>query len=542
MSPRDWRAAERIAGQLAAVLGPLELGLAAEAGLSVPAATALLAAAVTEAATDNKGADGIESAGPAGTKLLGLFASLTEEGSGADGLILDGAEYPFFLAALMGDVSVPRPPRGDPRVHIWGTLEARLQSVDLLILGGLDEGAWPAVTRTDPFLSRAMRAEIGLPAPERRIGLAAHDFVEGMCVPRVIVTRSEKRAGTPTVESRWLQRLRALAGEEASAAMVQRGSRYIAMARGLDHVPQAEVRAVRRPQPRPPVAVRPRRLSITEIETLIRDPYAVYAKHILHLRPLDEIGVAPDGRLRGTLMHEALNRFTGEWHGPFDAAAEARLRQIGDEALESVAEFGDVHAVWSIRFAAIARWIVAWEAARDAAVAARHTEVAGKLDIAAPGGPFVLTGRADRIDRMADGTLAIYDFKTGTPQSERTVFAGLTPQMTLEAATARAGGFENIPAAGVSDLAWLSLGKAGRDEPYKSAVLRNQTADDLADRAHAMLTELIAAFDDEQTPYLSRARPLMERYLGDYEHLARVREWALVDSAEDIVMSGGPAP
>jgi ATP-dependent helicase/nuclease subunit B len=143
---------------------------------------------------------------------------------------------------------------------------------------------------------------------------------------------------------------------------------------------------------------------------------------------------------------------------------------------------------------------------------------------------------------MADGTLAIYDFKTGTPQSERTVFAGLTPQMTLEAATARTGGFENIPAAGVSDLAWLSLGKAGRDEPYKSAVLRNQTADDLADRAHAMLTELIAAFDDEQTPYLSRARPLMERYLGDYEHLARVREWALVDSAEDIVMAGGPAP
>ncbi|MCR4281495.1 MAG: PD-(D/E)XK nuclease family protein, partial [Bauldia sp.] len=191
----------------------------------------------------------------------------------------------------------------------------------------------------------------------------------------------------------------------------------------------------------------------------------------------------------------------------------------------------------------------AWEAARAAAVARRHAEIEGTLEIASIGGPFTLRGRADRIDLMADGSLAVYDFKTGSPPaSEKSVFAGLTPQMTLEAAMARAGGFDEEvkshrgkPLAGrsVSDLAWLGLGRAGRGDPYQSAVARNrkESADDLADRAHAMLAGLIAAFDEENKPYLSRARPMRERarYLGDYDHLARVREWALVESAEDVL-------
>ena len=150
---------------------------------------------------------------------------------------------------------------------------------------------------------------------------------------------------------------------------------------------------------------------------------------------------------------------------------KARLLAIGAEGLAEIADFPDVHAVWAIRLAAIARWFVAWEAARDAAVARRHPEIAGTLELPAPGGAFTLNGRADRIDEMADGTVAIYDFKTGTPQTERTVFAGLTPQMTLEAAMARAGGFAGIPAGrSIGDLAWLAVGKVGRDEPYVSAV------------------------------------------------------------------------
>jgi ATP-dependent helicase/nuclease subunit B len=189
-----------------------------------------------------------------------------------------------------------------------------------------------------------------------------------------------------------------------------------------------------------------------------------------------------------------------------------------------------------------------FEISRDARVAERRAEIDGRLEIPIPGAaPFVLTGRADRVDRMADGSLAIYDFKTGTPQTDRSVFAGLTPQMTLEAAVARAGGFEGLQEAGlsVSELAWLAIGKVGRDDPYMSAVPKNrkETADQLADRAHAMLAALIAAFANVAHPYGSRLRPRMEnaRYQGDYDHLARVREWALVESDEDVAAMAGSA-
>jgi ATP-dependent helicase/nuclease subunit B len=190
--------------------------------------------------------------------------------------------------------------------------------------------------------------------------------------------------------------------------------------------------------------------------------------------------------------------------------------------------------------AAIAAWLVGFEAARDARVEQRHAEIDGRMDVIP--GVFALRGRADRVDLMRDGTVAIYDYKTSTPQTERTVFAGLTPQMTLEAAMARAGAFSEIPPGrSVSDLAWLKLGVVGRADPYQSAVKRGETADDLAERARANLSALAAAFADPSYPYRSRMRPRMEsaRYIGDYDHLARVREWALVESLADVAAMGG---
>ncbi len=527
MSEDDWRAAAQLAAALAEVLAPVEQTLRAGADVAAAEMTALLSAALAKAATDDTGTDALAAGGVANAALRGILDGLMESGA----LTLPPADYPFFLATVMGEAAVSRPAAGDPRIAIWGALEARLQSVDLAILAGLDEGVWPSETRTDPFLSRAMRSEVGLPPPERRLGLAAHDFAEGMAAARVIVSRAEKRGGAPTVESRWLQRLRALIGKDEAEQLTAHGARYVAVARALDR-PTGEISPAKRPEPLPPLTARPRRLSITEIETLIRDPYAIYARHVLKLEPLDPLGLAPDAALRGSIIHAALARFTAGWTGAYDATAEAHLLALGAESLAEIADFPDVQAVWAIRLKAIARWFVAWEAARDAAVARRHAEIAGTLELPAPGGGFTLTGRADRIDEMADGTLAIYDFKSGTPQTERTVFAGLTPQMTLEAAMAHAGGFAGIAAGkSVGDLAWLAVGKVGRDDPYVSAVHRNETADELGKKARAELGKLIEASDAATKPYLSRARPMLAdaRYGGDYDHLARVREWALVE-------------
>jgi ATP-dependent helicase/nuclease subunit B len=379
-----------------------------------------------------------------------------------------------------------------------------------------------------------MRSEIGLPPPERRIGQAAHDFAVAFAGPRVLVTRAEKRGGTPTVRSRWLQRIAALIGPAADKDWQARGARYLALARRLDDVPLAAVRRAARPAPRPPVADRPRSLSITEIETWVRDPYAIYARHVLRLDPLDPLGLAPDFALRGTLMHEALGRFIGDWRKPFDAAAEAALLALSETIFAPLAEFPDIHALWCRRFAGVARWFIGFEAAREAAIAGRHAELSGSLEIAAPGGPFKLRGRADRIDIRRDDAVEILDFKSGTPPSAPQVLTGFAPQLALEAAMVREGAF-NLPDGSarfdgrtIAEIAWLALNKAERgSDPFKSAVKQDMTVEATVDRVFAEFRRLVEAFDDPERPYVSLARPMfIKRWEGPYDHLARIREWS----------------
>src|ERR1019366_2418183 len=98
-----------------------------------------------------------------------------------------------------------------PRVFIWGPLEARLQSVDVLVLGSLVETVWPTAPEPGPWLSRPMRATVGLPSPEETIGSAAHDFLAAaMSAPGVILSCPERREGPPAVPARWLTRLETL--------------------------------------------------------------------------------------------------------------------------------------------------------------------------------------------------------------------------------------------------------------------------------------------------------------------------------------------
>ncbi len=541
MRDEDWHATEGLAATLAEILGPLEQALSGADTITVADATARLQTALTAAATDDSGADGLDT--PAGRALRAILDGLGEGGST---LTLRGSDYPEFLRALMADAALAPPAGRDPRISIWGALEARLQSVDLMVLGGLDEGVWPADTRTDPFLSRAMRSEVGLPPPERRLGQAAHDFVQGALAQRVIVTRAEKRGGTPTVESRWLQRLEAVAGKAAMQAAGGRGDVYVDLARDIDRVSSGEVRPVKAPEPKPPLAARPQSLSVTEIETLVRDPYAIYAKHVLRLDELEPLGRAPDYALRGTLIHKALGDFIKTWDRPFDEAATNELLAVGDRVLKEIEGYPDVHAIWSFRFAAMARWLVQWETARDADIAERRAEISGVLEIpvAPPGGIFRLRGRADRIDRRRDGSVDILDFKTGSPPTAKQVLLGFAPQMGLEAAMVRNGGFdEAFRGATIATLAWIGLSKVGRDEPLKSAVEKGWTTDGVAAEVMKRLTALLAAFADPERAYVSRARPMFEtRYESPYDHLARVREWGLVESEEDQEWFGPPHP
>jgi ATP-dependent helicase/nuclease subunit B len=527
LTPEDWAAADDLAGRLDAALEPLA-GLAEE-DREIPLGELFEAHwACLQALCRRSDGGGALTDDEASEDLLRRFGELSA--SAGYGPQIEAANYPAFFEAILGNMPV-RPRGADPRIHIWGALEARLQHVDTIVLGGLNDGVWPLQTSLDPFLSRGMRETLDLEPPERRIGLAAHDFTQAMGQDRVWLTRAERQDGEPRVASRWLQRLSAYAGAEAKAAMAQRGGEMLALARTLDMADRSGNES-RRPCPAPALALRPKRLSVTAIEMLIRDPYAVYARHILRLRPFEPIAAQPGPSDRGSLFHDALDRFVAEHStGPFDAQAERRLVEIGREIFDLYLEFPDVQALWWPRFRAIAAWFVCHEASRDSDVVQRMTEVTGAIDASAD---LQLTVRADRIDRLGDGRLAIIDYKTGAPPGVDEVLS-VAPQLLLEALIAEAGGFDGIEKAEVAELAYYHLrgsGEGGKQDlrGFRRAVKDKPAVslDEAKERTGQRLKALAAYYADPANGYLSRKIPRKQSdWQGDYDHLARVAEWSI---------------
>jgi double-strand break repair protein AddB len=441
----------------------------------------------------------------------------------------DGAAagYLALLGNLLGRENLPpEAERPHPRVMIWGTQEARIQGADLVILGGLNEGVWPAPPRPDPWLSRPMREALGLPSEDLGIGLSAHDFLQGAARPEVILTRARKVEGTPQVASRWLVRLENLLGGlgdgAALAAMRARGAELLRLV-ALIHRPAAEADRAPRPKPRPPVAARPRKLSVTQVETLIRDAYAIYAQKVLGLRPLDPLGRPPDFRERGMVIHRIMERFARATPGPLPPPEDARaaLLAAADGVLADDVPWPDTRRVWRARIGRFADWFLAGEAERRAVGQPEGLEVKGALPLTALAGDFTLTARADRIDLLAGGGAAIYDYKAGAPPSEKQIKQGFNQQIHLQAAILLAGGFEGMAALEAREGAYLGLtGSREGGVERRVANLPDEVA------AHmARLEELIAAYDRAETAYVSRGRVEKHEFEGDYDHLARRGEW-----------------
>jgi len=464
-------------------------------------------------------------AGEAGNALAARLAELR---GGIDLLPPMGAgEWSDFLDAVLQGVVV-RPAFGlHPRLFIWGPLEARLQAADTMILAGLNEGSWPAAAQEDPWMSRPMRTGFGLPAPERRIGQAAHDFVQAFAAADVVLSRAQKVDGAPSVPSRWLLRLDALLHRDPRWTGAAHGQ-ALAWARALD-LP-AQVRPAPPPRPCPPVPSRPRHLSVTQVETWIRDPYAIYARFVLGLRPLDALDPDPSAPERGIVVHDVLERFVRETAEDWPADPAGLLERIGRETFGELLEIPYVATFWWPRFRRIAEWFARFEGARRAdGIRPLEIETQGSLTLSGPAGPFELTARADRIDLTPQG-LEILDYKTGQPPSAEQVASGLSPQLPLEGAIAQAGGFPAAAGKPVAGFTYVRL-SGGREAGRALAVGGDDPAA-LAAAALAGLHRRIARYDRPDTPYLSRPNPQWLKYPGDYDHLARAREWQAGEEGE----------
>jgi ATP-dependent helicase/nuclease subunit B len=384
-----------------------------------------------------------------------------------------------------------------------------------------------------------MRHELGLDLPERRIGLSAHDFAQALGAPEVILTRSAKLGGAPTVASRFMQRLAAVAGAARWTAALNRGADYAALARALD-APDKAARPIARPEPKPPREVRPKSLSVTEIELWLRDPYSIYARHILRLRPLDEIDTPPGARDRGNVVHGAIGDFTLRFKDKLPDDVVGELIELGEKHFAVLEDFPDAKAFWWPRFQRIARWFADFEGKRRGTLKQLDAEIAGTLEIPTQDGIFMLRARADRIEHRSDGRYAILDYKTGQVPTAPQVKSGLTPQLSLEGAILRAGRFGAVPkGASIAEFLYVSL--RGVDPPGegKPIAWKDTTPDAVSDLAASRLAGVVAKFDDPDTPYRSRERPMfMRRHPGDNDHLARVKEWSLSGDADEAEGEG----
>ncbi|MGE3143353.1 MAG: PD-(D/E)XK nuclease family protein [Hyphomonadaceae bacterium] len=441
--------------------------------------------------------------GRAGETAAGVVRDLVEEGAALGAMAKDAAAR-AFLKVLDGREAAP-PGDGDPRCAIWSPLEARLQRRDVMILGGLNEGVWPAPPPEDAFLSRAMRNRLGLPSPDARIGLAAHDFAQLACAPRLVLTRALKQGGAPALASRWLWRLKTLL--KGAGLALAPADHALAWARALD-APE-RMAPLKPPRPAPPAEARLQRISVTEVETLIRDPYAVYARRILGLEVLKPVGYEPGAAERGSAIHKAIEEAG-------DGADLRALMAALDQALKDYG-FGAVRrAAERARLAPSARAWLAWAARREGAV---YLEKWGELALA---GGRRLVGRADRIEIAAPHHAVIVDVKTGAPPSDDVVKSGLAPQLPLEAAMLARSAFADTPRARAEELIYWRFGGAA---PAPRSVKLDGAVAEAGEEALARLESLLAAYARPEQPFLSKPRVQFVREYADYDHLARRKEW-----------------
>lgn len=471
----------------------------------------------------NGGGDKVLWRGDDGRKAAALFSKVLPQLKVLEQI--DPKQYAAVLTRLMATETV-RPLYGThPRLKILGPIEARFNQYDVVIVGEVNEGVWPVLPSSDPWMSRPMKKDFGMPLPEKAIGVMAADFCQLMCAPEVYLTRAKRVTGTPMNKSRWLLRLETVLKAYGKEAETLLDYKYTSLAR-LQDTPAVQDKIVV-PAPKPPIESRPRRLSASWLERLICDPYSVFAAKILRLKQLD----APDKDLSfadyGNLIHGILEEFNTKFPQELPSDAREQLINIGLNKFQSAEISAELRAFWWPSFVKTVDWVLAQEAICRPDIKQIYNEVEGQMEFAAPAGPFIAEARADRLNFNKDGSIDIIDYKTGSIRSNKQVHAGYAPQLPIEGLIAASGGFRKngrkIPTGKVNKLSYWRLGNKITEITETDKVLA-QTRENLQ--------KLISAFDFETTPYLARPNPKYVPKYSEYDHLERIKEWATEEDDE----------
>ncbi|MBR1948283.1 MAG: PD-(D/E)XK nuclease family protein [Alphaproteobacteria bacterium] len=437
---------------------------------------------------------------------------------------IETSEYLRFFETMMSSIMVRRKRSSHKRVRILGPMEARLNHFDEMILGGFNEGVWPSSPKADPWMSRPMKKDFGFEAPEKQIGVLALDFANLLGAKNIIITRAKVNCGTPTVKSRWLMRFETIlqALNINKKSLIDEDVVYLAME--LDKEERSY--RIEAPCPKPPVEARPRKMSASAFEKLIRDPYGVYAEYILKLKPLEDLNKEEDMRDFGNVVHNVLEEFNKQYPSKLPDNAEEILIKMGNDAFEKSNFKKEKKAFWLPKMKKMMQWIAKEEASYRKDVVKVHNEVWGKFYIEdLPNGRFEIYARADRVDSLVGGKINIIDYKTGRARTKTEINKGFAPQLPIEALIAQEGGFDNIKKDDVNALMYWKLGS--------DVIKVDENIDDILLKTKEHITTVLNLFDFASTGYLSRPNPKAVPEYSDYEHLARVKEWSVIDSEDE---------
>ncbi|MDR1375285.1 MAG: PD-(D/E)XK nuclease family protein [Holosporaceae bacterium] len=410
-------------------------------------------------------------------------------------------------------------------VTILGAIEAQLLDADLVIIAGANEESWSASEDNDFWLTKSMLRSLNIKSVEARNDFL-HSIFERLCHKnQVLITRSEIIGGLRQRKCRYLEILpqnQGVIGETADYAssicfdiavnpcLPQEKNTLQQLMLSIRKSYERKIAKFEAPNPE--LHSRPRKLWASDVDLLINNPYAFYAKKILGLSEISDINNRQN--IRGNYWHALLEYFVK--YSP-DKTDVNKLNYFAEKILKDrwLNPYG--LGLWFFGRKKIFSFIVDHLKSNCQYFA----EIPGSFSLQiSPDCNVSICARVDRIDINADGSLCVIDYKTGVLPSNNKMTRGIKIQLPIEGLIAQNDGL----GLGNEALERLILWKLGGADGGEEKIITKDRAETakLCDQALVKLKKLIKQYNVLGASYDVNVDAA---YDNAYLHLARVKEW-----------------